>query len=41
MEKTHYLSWKNKENYLLVKYEDLMENPKNEFTKMQILLEIC
>ena len=33
--KTHYLSWKNmKKNYLLVRYEDLMENPKNEFTKI-------
>ena len=32
---THYLSWKNmKKNYLLVRYEDLMENPKNEFTKI-------
>jgi hypothetical protein len=33
--KTHYLSWKNmKKNYLLVRYEDLVENPKNEFTKI-------
>ena len=33
--KTHYLSWKNmKKNYLLVRYEDLMDNPKNEFTKI-------
>ena len=33
--KTNYLSWKymNK-NYLLVRYEDLTENPKNEFTKI-------
>ena len=23
-----------KKNYLLVRYEDLMENPKNEFTKI-------
>ena len=33
--KTHYLSWKNmKKNYLLVRYEDLMENTKSEFTKI-------
>ncbi len=33
--KTHYLSWKNmKKNYLLVRYEDLVESPKNEFTKI-------
>ncbi len=33
--KTHYLSWKNmKKNYILVRYEDLVENPKNEFTKI-------
>ena len=33
--KTHYLSWKNmKKNYLLVRYEDLLENSKDEFTKI-------
>ena len=33
--KTHYLSWKNmKKNYLLVRYEDLVENTKSEFTKI-------
>ena len=33
--KTHYLSWKNmKKNYILVKYEDLYENSKSEFTKI-------
>ena len=33
--KTHYLSWKNmKKNYILVRYEDLYENSKNEFTKI-------
>ena len=33
--KTNYLSWKHMSyNYLLVKYEDLTENPKNEFTKI-------
>ncbi len=33
--KSHYLSWKNmRKNYLLVRYEDLVENPKNEFTKI-------
>ena len=33
--KTNYLSWKNmNKNYLLVRYEDLSENPKNEFTKI-------
>ena len=33
--RTNHLSWKymNK-NYLLVRYEDLTENPKNEFTKI-------
>ena len=33
--KTNYLSWKymNK-NYLLVRYEDLVENPKSEFKKI-------
>ena len=33
--RTNYLSWKHMDkNYLLVKYEDLVENPKNEFTKI-------
>ena len=33
--KTHYLSWKNmKKNYILIRYEDLYENSKNEFTKV-------
>ena len=33
--KSHYLSWKNmKKNYLLIKYEDLTQNPKIEFTKI-------
>ena len=33
--KTHYLSWKNmKKNYMLVKYEDLIENAHTEFTKI-------
>ena len=33
--KTHYLSWKNmKKNYILVRYEDLYENSKSEFTKI-------
>ncbi len=33
--KTHYLSWKKmNKNYLLVKYENLIENPKLEFTKV-------
>ena len=32
---THYLSWKNmKMNYLLVKYEDLIKQPIEEFTKI-------
>ena len=32
---THYLSWKNmKKNYLLVKYEDLIKHPIEEFTKI-------
>ena len=30
----HYKSWKKfKKNYLLIKYEDLLENPKEEFFK--------
>ncbi len=33
--KTHYLSWKNmKKNYILVKYEDLKDNPSIEFNKI-------
>ena len=33
--RSHYLSWKNmKKNYLLVRYEDLIENSKDEFTKI-------
>ncbi len=33
--KTHYLSWKNmKKNYLLVKYEDLISDPLNGFSKI-------
>ena len=31
----HYKSWKKfKKNYLLVKYEDLLKDPKNEFFKI-------
>ena len=37
--KTHYNSWKNmKKNYLLIKYEDLVKNPKEEFNKIAIFL---
>ena len=33
--KTHYKSWKLlKKNYLLVRYEDLKDNPDKEFTKI-------
>ena len=33
--KTHYLSWKNfKKNYLLIKYENLVSEPDNEFRKI-------
>jgi len=33
--KTHYLSWKNmKKNYLLVKYENLLQDPFEEFSKI-------
>jgi len=33
--KTHYLSWKQvKQNYLLIKYEDLLNNPIKEFSKI-------
>ena len=38
--KTHYLSWKNKtKNYLLIKYENLLENPYKEFSKISKYLE--
>ena len=33
--RTHYISWKNmKKNYILVKYEDLIQNTHKEFTKV-------
>ncbi len=33
--RTHYISWKQmKKNYLLVKYENLVKNPQNEFAKI-------
>ena len=33
--KTHYLSWKNmRKNNLLIRYEDLINDTKNEFTKI-------
>ena len=36
----HYQTWKNKtKNYLLIKYEDLEENPKKEFGKITNYLE--
>ena len=38
--KTHYNSWKNmKKNYLLIKYENLIINPKKEFKKVTGYLE--
>ena len=38
--KTNYLSWKNKtKNYLLIKYENLLENPYLEFGKISKYLE--
>ena len=38
--KTNYLSWKNKtKNYLLIKYENLLENPYLEFRKISKYLE--
>lgn len=38
--KTNYLSWKNKtKNYLLIKYENLLENPYLEFEKISKYLE--
>jgi len=37
--KSHFLSWKNmRKNYHLVKYEDLVQDPKNEFTKIAIFI---
>ena len=37
--KTHYNSWKNfKKNYLLIKYENLVSNPIEEFTKISNFL---
>ena len=39
--KTHYLSWKNmKKNYLLVKYENLLNDTFNEFSKIANYLKI-
>tara|TARA_Y100000591_G_C21701024_1_gene628297 strand:+ start:78 stop:920 length:843 start_codon:yes stop_codon:yes gene_type:complete len=36
----NYLSWKNKiQNYLLIKYEDLVSNPNEEFYKISNYLE--
>ena len=36
----HYQTWKNKtKNYLLIKYEDLQENPKKEFKKVVDYIE--
>ncbi len=38
--KTNYLSWKNKtKNYLLIKYENLLEDPYLEFGKISKYLE--
>ena len=38
--KTHYLSWKNKtKNYLLIKYENLLRDPYQEFSKISEYLE--
>jgi len=38
--KINYLSWKNKvKNYLLVKYEDLIEDPNKEFFRISKYLE--
>ena len=37
----HYKSWKKfKKNYLLIKYENLLENPLEEFSKITEYLEI-
>ena len=39
--KTHYNSWKNfKKNYLLIKYENLINEPHIEFGKIRNYLEI-
>ena len=38
--KTHYNSWKNfKKNFLLIKYENLVNDEFNEFTKIRKYLE--
>jgi len=38
--KTHYNSWKNfKKNYLLIKYENLINKPNQEFDKIRNYLE--
>ena len=38
--KTHYNSWKNfKKNFLLIKYENLINNEENEFLKIRTYLE--
>ena len=38
--KTHYISWKSiKKNFLLIKYENLIENTKSEFLKLTSFLE--
>jgi len=38
--KSHYNSWKNmKKNYLLIKYENLINSPFSEFKKISIYLE--
>ena len=38
--KTHYNSWKNfKKNYLLIKYENLINEPNREFSKIRHYLE--
>ncbi len=39
--KTHYKSWKSmKKNYLLIKYENLVNDPINEFKKISNYLEV-
>ena len=38
--KTHYNSWKTfNKNYLLIKYEDLISEPENEFGKIRFYLK--
>ena len=38
--KTHFNSWKNfKKNYLLIKYENLIQNPDSEFDKIRYYLK--